>query len=899
MLLVTDEEYVESVEGLTEDEYITKTEVNSVRKMISGKLWIDTRKFTNRQNKCIPTGMYEVFGNSISKSAVDVHAEVVQYFLEPDQKNLRDILRQSTKNNKVSYSTWITGLNNINRPCDEYVLYLLCRCYNRHAAIVTSKRLMCTFKPGNMSTFEKLCKCDTVLIWLGEGTFAEIKPLQTPKGLGPLEEWQLASDCFRHLHEKNLAAKRPRKPVSTTATNIAPAATEPAKGTKRKRSDIDYKKYHSAGTRSVKSPKTSQKPLPRASGPSADRLAAQEYISHEKRGQVIGTAIKLENVKKEVVPSNRFTRVSHKLVKEEPTIRLVHRKEALTGPERVIHPCGTLCKRSNKGGYYDDELPDLPSIPSQPRAEVRALKSPPKATRHETRSSSRVVVSPNTNVASLLSGFFPLSSQKTRTVTTPTTTKQTQQVKHTSRSKQSVSDVLSGHASITRTRSVATPKSQGIESRDTLPESETPSRSVTTQKSPLTASIRSKAVNVHTAKETRIVQTNIHATVIGTNVKDNEPTDTVQTDKETRIVQTNITDIEEYVPDTEPDEMDLADIQEETDRTAALHDLLDDTTPSRTVVTQELQHIPDIPNLQTTTTNEQVVAREPNVLEVAKTLLQLHGTDDRDITEENEQILPVDTPMQPDIVKEMAHTLGEDLPDLDQDVPGETLLDLDPDPNEDEDDDDDATIIYELPVASKDTQISSPKKGQVTFKHYGIKRRSPRIANIRKHRCILCTGTKSFNSKKELNDHHRKEHSGVICPTCGKVCPTTDALQRHRYVHRNPTQHQCKICDKILPFDSDLKRHMKTHTEEKMWECPNANCDRSFKRKADLDLHAVVHSGIKHKCTWPGCKYSNLDPRNVKRHQKSHTQQATVKCPGCEKLFTYYMQMKRHRDQEH
>ena len=29
MLLVTDEEYVELVEGLTEDEYITKTEVTS------------------------------------------------------------------------------------------------------------------------------------------------------------------------------------------------------------------------------------------------------------------------------------------------------------------------------------------------------------------------------------------------------------------------------------------------------------------------------------------------------------------------------------------------------------------------------------------------------------------------------------------------------------------------------------------------------------------------------------------------------------------------------------------------------------------------------------------------------------------------------------------------------
>ena len=174
-------------------------------------------------------------------------------------------------------------------------------------------------------------------------------------------------------------------------------------------------------------------------------------------------------MKKEVVPSNRFTRVSHKLVKEEPNICLVHRKEALTGPEQVIHPCGTLCKRSNKGGYYDDELPDLPSVPSQPITRVRAIKSPPKASRHTTRSSSHVVATPITSVASLLSGFFPLTSSETRTVTTPTVSSQLQQVKNTSHAKQSVSGVLSGNAPITRSRSVATPKSQVVGPNDTLP----------------------------------------------------------------------------------------------------------------------------------------------------------------------------------------------------------------------------------------------------------------------------------------------------------------------------------------------------------------------------------------------------------------------------------------------
>ena len=88
MSLVNLEEYSNPVLGLMEDEYLTKMEIASMRKMISGKLWIDTRRFSNRQNQCIPTGMYELFGQQVSKSAIDVHAEMSQYFLEPERKAL-------------------------------------------------------------------------------------------------------------------------------------------------------------------------------------------------------------------------------------------------------------------------------------------------------------------------------------------------------------------------------------------------------------------------------------------------------------------------------------------------------------------------------------------------------------------------------------------------------------------------------------------------------------------------------------------------------------------------------------------------------------------------------------------------------------------------------------------
>ena len=218
--------------------------------------------------------------------------------------------------------------------------------------------------------------------------------------------------------------------------------------------------------------------------------------------------------------------------------------------------------------------------------------------------------------------------------------------------------------------------------------------------------------------------------------------------------------------------------------------------------------------------------REPGVLEIAETLLQLHDTTTSDNITDNKQLLPVDAPKQVDVIKEMAEPANVPLDSL-SDLPH--VYDAPDNADNDDDEDDDATIIYELPVtpAHENTVITSPQHGQVTFRTYGIRRRSPKQANIRKHRCFICV--KSKNSKKELNDHHRKEHSRVICPTCGKEFPTADSYQRHRYVHHNPVQHKCSICGKVLPFESDLQRHMKSHTEEKRWDCPHVGCSRNFK----------------------------------------------------------------------
>ena len=194
-------------------------------------------------------------------------------------------------------------------------------------------------------------------------------------------------------------------------------------------------------------------------------------------------------------------------------------------------------------------------------------------------------------------------------------------------------------------------------------------------------------------------------------------------------------------------------------------------------------------------------------------------------------------------------------------------------------------------TTTKQTATTDPPspKGDVRYKHYGIHRQSPKTATTVNHRCCYCDDNEVFHSKHELNEHHRRTHTSVQCLDCPRVFPTPDALQRHRYVHDESHQFKCRLCNKVTGFKSDLDMHMSVHYEKKMWPCPYEDCNREFKRKSDLTAHEITHTGEDFICEFAGCKYTNKDPRLVKRHQRVHTKKKMVKCPICSEMFVFYM----------
>ena len=148
-----------------------------------------------------------------------------------------------------------------------------------------------------------------------------------------------------------------------------------------------------------------------------------------------------------------------------------------------------------------------------------------------------------------------------------------------------------------------------------------------------------------------------------------------------------------------------------------------------------------------------------------------------------------------------------------------------------------------------------------------------------------------------MNAHHRSSHEIMTCVDCDKTFPTLDTLQRHRYIHQQNHEHfKCEICNYITAFESDMKRHKIQHVDEKMWNCTNPNCDKSFKRKSDMTSHAKTHTNDDQRCPAQGCDYSNKDPRNLKRHMKCHSNVKPLKCPICPERFKHYQQLKQHKE---
>ena len=137
-----------------------------------------------------------------------------------------------------------------------------------------------------------------------------------------------------------------------------------------------------------------------------------------------------------------------------------------------------------------------------------------------------------------------------------------------------------------------------------------------------------------------------------------------------------------------------------------------------------------------------------------------------------------------------------------------------------------------------------------------------------------------------------------MCGVCNHTFALALSLTRHMYEHEDK-RFNCDSCNFSSHFASELEVHKIVHSRNPSHQCMYANCGKWFRRKWDLNLHLQKHKGIELKCDHDDCKFKTSTKKQLKEHQKKHTDDFPHECKICHKGFRYRSGLKRHRDKDH
>ena len=211
----------------------------------------------------------------------------------------------------------------------------------------------------------------------------------------------------------------------------------------------------------------------------------------------------------------------------------------------------------------------------------------------------------------------------------------------------------------------------------------------------------------------------------------------------------------------------------------------------------------------------------------------------------------------------------------------------------------DTSIPAEGSVTDRPTSAStedrpksaSPTQGSLKIKTHALKKKPE---SNRKYKCSVCGISKK--SMQAVNEHHLKKHKPQICPICGRTFALASSLIRHSYDHEEQ-RYQCDVCEFTSHFESELNAHKIVHRKTPTFKCMYKDCGKWFMRKWELTVHLKKHAGKEYKCET--CDFSTNLEKQLKEHQRKHSDDCAYLCKICNKGFHYRSGLKRHRDREH
>ena len=120
-----------------------------------------------------------------------------------------------------------------------------------------------------------------------------------------------------------------------------------------------------------------------------------------------------------------------------------------------------------------------------------------------------------------------------------------------------------------------------------------------------------------------------------------------------------------------------------------------------------------------------------------------------------------------------------------------------------------------------------------------------------------------------------------------------DYFEHHTKVHE--ILYRCEVCEKQYKSKRGLELHAINHSDKKL-KCNL--CEKSFVTKLQLNDHMATHTGIdNYHC--PQCSLGFKHKTNWYRHMKTCQNKLTVMCSFCSKVFATNEYLKQHIRMKH